>query len=364
MRLALVLSSSLVLGVTGCKQKPEPAPAPVVSTTPSALVVPTPSASVVTAPPPAPPPSERCKALEKGKLVAIGSRGGRASGITARAGKVYVFAFEGAKATLVAMPRDGAKAQSVGSVILNNPPTDLVVDERAAYFVAGKKLQSLLLTGDGKSMELARDLAPALAVRGEAVYAVRCGKPDALVTIPRAGGEAKVIAEIPQKPGTKCEYKSMAVDDKTVVVGDWSSRRIFAVDLASGTLSTLVEKQAFLGSIALESDRVEFQASTGILSVPRTGGTAKSITTYGATPFESVVWDERDFYVLHTEAYAVRDTLVRIPRAGGKLEELEFWKVSDVTSGGGRAGVAIDEQCVYVAQNGNDFLEVLARKKP
>lgn len=361
MRLALFCVFFIV--GAGCKPKPEPTP--VASTSPSAT--PAPSASVATpvvSSAPMPPPSERCKVLDKGKMVAIGSRGGRASGITAHGGKVYLFAYEGAKATLVAMPRDGAKATAVGSVILNNPPTDLAVDDRAAYFVAGKKLLSFVLAGDGKPTELAKDLAPALAVRGGDVYAVRCGKPDALVKIPRAGGEAKVIADIVQKPGTKCEYKSMAVDDKTAFIGDWSSRRIFAVDLASGTLSTFVEKQAFLGSIALENDQVEFQASTGILSVARTGGGVKSLTPYGATPFESMVWDERDFYILHTEAYAVRDTLVRIPRAGGKLEELEFWKVSDVTSGGGRAGIAIDEQCVYVAQNGNDFLEVLARKKP
>lgn len=284
--------------------------------------------------------------------------------MTAKNGKVYVFAYEGAKASLVAMPRDGAKATVVGSAMLANGPMLLTVDERGAYFLSGKKLYSMAFGGDGKAVEYEKDLAPALAVEGDSVYAMRCGKPDALLKIPRGGGEAKALAEFPRKTGTKCDYQSIAVDEKTAFVGDWSSRRIYSVDLTSGALGTVVEKQAFLGDIVVGKEQLEFQASTGILRVPRSGGTATSVTNYGAMPFESIVWDDRDFYVLHTEAYAVRDTLVRIPRAGGKLEELEFWKVSDVTLGGGRAGIAMDEQCIYIAQNGNGFLEVLARKKP
>jgi hypothetical protein len=297
-------------------------------------------------------------------MVAIGSRGGSVSGMTAKNGKVYVFAYEGAKASLVAIPRDGSKATVVGSAMLASNPLQLTVDEQTAYFLSSKKLYSLALAGDGKAVEREKDLAPLLAVQGDSVYAMRCGKPDVLLRIPRAGGEAKSLAEFPRKPGTKCDYQSIAVDEKTAFVGDWSSRRIHAVDLVSGALSTVVEKQAFLGDIVVGKDQLEFQASTGILRVPRAGGTATSITNYGAMPFESVVWDDRDFYILHTEAYAVRDTLVRIPRAGGKLEELEFWKVSDVTTGGGRAGIAMDEQCIYIAQQGSGFLEVLARKKP
>lgn len=363
MRRAFVL---FPLAIIGCKERTERAPTPSASPTvavaPGASAIPGPSAlTSVVAPPP---PAERCKALDKGKLVAIGSRGGIASGITARNGKVYVLSYEGAKASLVAMPRDGGKATVVGSAMLAQSPLELHVDDRAAYFLSGKKLYSIALGGDGKAVEREKDLAPALAVHGESVYAMRCGKPDALLKLPREGGEAKALAEFPRKPGTKCDYQSIAVDDKTAFVGDWSSRRIFSVDLASGALGTVVEKQAFLGDIAVGKEQLEFQASTGILRVPRAGGAPTSITNYGSTPFESIVWDERDFYILHTEAYAVRDTLVRIPRAGGKLEELEFWKVSDVTTGGGRAGIALDEQCVYVAQNGNGFLEVLARKKP
>ncbi len=331
-------------------------------------MVPAPIASM--APPsaaPAPSPI-RCKALDKKKLVAIGAHGGRAHLPVTANGHVYLFAHEElrARATLLAMPRDGSKTTELGHLTAINPPTALVVDEHAAYFTSGGKLWSLALSG-GEPKELLAKVAKPIALGGDSIYGLRCDaerKVDELLRIAKPGKEPTVVASIEQSPGSKkCEYRALAVDDSAAYVSDWAKRRILKLALSDGALTVLAEKQAFPGRIVPGSDAVLFQSSTGIQKVPTAGGRVAHLSDDGAMPFETVAWDARDLYVLHTPAYSERDVLVRLPRAGGKREELEFFRVSDPTAGGGRVDVAVDDQCAYIAHDGSNFTEILARPK-
>ena len=123
-----LLAAPLALG---CKEEPAPAEATAPSTAVSSVRAPVAAsapAPVARTPKPVPSPIQ-CKALAKKKLVAIGAHGGRAALPVTANGHVYVFAHEEARAraTLLAMPRNGDKAAEIGHVTSTKAPDALVV---------------------------------------------------------------------------------------------------------------------------------------------------------------------------------------------------------------------------------------------
>lgn len=362
-----LLAAPLALG---CKEEPAPAKATAPSTAVSSVRAPVAAsapAPVARTPKPVPSPIQ-CKALAKKKLVAIGAHGGRAALPVTANGHVYVFAHEEARAraTLLAMPRNGDKAAEIGHVTSTKAPDALVVDEGAAYFTVGRKLMALPLSG-GEARELAPKVGKPLALGGGKLYALRCPadqEADELVSVEGESGTTTVVASIPRaSKSTKCEYSALTVTDAAAYVSDWSKRRILKLALTGGALTVLAEKQAFPGRIVPGGGVVLFQSSTGVQQVSDAGGAVKTLTGDGAMPFEALAWDESDLYILNTPAYSERDMVVRLPRAGGKREELEHFRVADVTAGGGRVDLTVDEQCVYLAHDSSRFMEILARPK-
>lgn len=357
----------------GCRTNPPPpttssatASASIDSAVVPTPIVSTPAPSLASATPPGAAPRPHCKALAKGKLVAIGAYGGDITELATHGGFVFAAVQQGTRASVIRFSRDGEKPKELAHVMVSRSPASLRVDDHAAYFSAGPSLYSAPL-GGGPMQKLAPAFSRPLAVSGGSLYGVRCAgkerRVDELLQLPRAGGEARVVGSWPRAAGIACDYRYVAVDGSRAFVSDFTGRRIIAISLADGTLSEIAVKRAFPQRIALEATSVAFQAAGGIYRVPKQGGEVVRVTEYGTTPFESVAWDDRDFYVLHTLAYATTDKLLRIPLAGGKPEQLEGFAVSGVTVGI-RVDVAVDDECVYVAQNRKDYAEILARPKP
>ena len=363
----------LGLGTCGCKQRHSvtTASSATASAATAVSAVPALAASAVapssaSATPPKPMLTTHCKALVKGKLVAIGAHGGEASGLASAGGLVFAVAKQGARASVVQFSRDGAKPTELAHVMVSRSPESLCVDERAAYFTVGSTLYAAPL-GGGEIQELAAAFSRPIALGSRSVYGVRCAperKVDELVQLPREGGDLRVVGSWPRASGKTCDYHYVAVDGSHAFISDWTARRITAVSLTDGTLTELAVKRPFPQRIAVEATSVAFQSAGGIFRVKKQGAEVVQVSDYGSTPFESMTWDDSGFYVLHTLAYAPSDTLVRIPLAGGKPEQLEGFPVADVTMGGGRVDVAVDDECVYIAHNGADYVEVLARPKP
>lgn len=315
---------------------------------------------------PAPSPL-RCKALDAKKLVAIGATAGRARLAAAANGRVYVFAQDesGGKVTLVSMARDGSKVSKLGKLTAMQPPSALVVDDQAAYLTFRGTLKRIPESG-GEPQDLMKNSGKPLALANGKLYALRCDrerKLDELVSVNKTSGEATVIGSIERKSPKGCEYSALAVNEATAFVSDWDRRRLLAISLGDGALRVLVEKQPFPGRIALAPDALLYQSADGIMKLPLAGGAATRFAPVGAMPFESMAWDDTHLYVMNTPAYSMREMLIRIARDGGKREELEYFQVSDVTRGGGNVDVAVDEQCAYIAHDGKNYLEILARAK-
>lgn len=296
----------------------------------------------------------------------IGSHGGRAHVPVTGDGQVYVFAQEGARATLLAMPRDGSAVKKLGRVTTAEPPRALVVQGTSAFFTLPKRLMQLPLEG-GEVRELASEIGRPLASSQGKLYALRCSaKEDAdeLVRINAAGGALASVARIPRtNKNAKCEYRALAVTGAAAYVSDWTGRRILKLALNDGAMTVLAEKQPFPGRIMPSATAVVFQAAAGIRRVDENSGEVGTLSREGAMPFESLAWDERHLYVLSTPAYAERDSLFRLPHDGGKREDLGSFPGTDMVTGDKRVDVAVDDQCVYIAHDGPNYTEILARGK-
>lgn len=364
---------TLLLVLAGCPRREAPRES---QTTPATV---TPSAAPSATLPPsasAPNPSARravaaipCKGVEKGKLTSIGAQAGQFAGLAVDAGNAYLLAFDqlNARATLKRLPRDGRNGAIVGASKSASRPGSLRVDERAAYFVHGKELRKISLSG-GEATTLLADVKGPVALAEQALWVVRCNvaeKKDELVSVSSAGGEPRVRASWPRSgSGKDCDYGDIAIDKDDFFLGDATNRRILGISRADGSLRELSVKQPYPQRIAIESEHLVFQASSGLFRVKKSAGPAEKISRWGATPFHFFAWDDHQFFVFNGEAYGTRHTLLVLPPSGGEGKELEWFAIADVVSGSGVSDIAVDDACVYLAKYVDRYVEILARPKP
>lgn len=332
------------LGVASCKPKEQQSipgapgtatatPAPSLGTSASApsakaavsSTTPSPTTSgAATAPADAP----RCKALEKGKLVAIGSRTTDPISLEAREGFVYWLGFQAAdaKAELVRFGRDGSEPVELGSYRGLGRPGSLVLTKGLALFRMRQTLISIPLAG-GEASKLASDFSFVVGANETHAYGVRCdekGGSDQLVRVKISEGEVEAVASWPHAKGTSgCDYRAVVLDEQNAYVADWVSRRLTAVSLADGSTRQLVERQPWLSKVVLEHDAVVYNSGNGIFRVPKAGGTPRQLTELGGTPSNTFVWDPGAIYVLQTPAHSTRDFISKIPSEGGKGQDIE-----------------------------------------
>lgn len=284
----------LTLGCRGNPPTPAPSSSPTTASASAASgVLPTPAASTLapshaSATPIEAAPRPHCKALTKGRLVAIGAHGGEVTGLATDDGFVFAAVRQGARASVIAFSRDGDKPKELAHVMVSRPPGSLCVDDHAAYFSVGSSLYSAPRAG-GPMRSLASAFSRPLAVSGGSVYGVRCGaqerRVDELVQLPRTGGEARVVGSWPRAAGTSCDYRYVAVDGSRAFVSDWTGRRVIGVSLADGNSSEIAVKQAFPQRIALEATSLAFQSAGGIFRVGKQGGEVARVSELGTTPF-------------------------------------------------------------------------------
>lgn len=366
--LAALLLSLLACGRGGGTEAPAPSTASA-PPAPSASAAAGPASAAPAAPAAPPAALAPCKALAKQKLVGLGTGPGEFGGFSVSAGSVYLVTFEQprALATLKRIGRDGEGAQVLGQSKSPGRVNGLRVDDEGAYFVHGKALVKIPLAG-GAAATLHEGVIRPIALAEQSVWFVRCNsgdKRDELVSLPRGGGEPKVQASWPRSgAGKGCQYGEIAVTPDDFFLDDWTSRRVFAVARKDGTLRELASQTPFPGRIAVEANDVVFQASGGLYRVPKAGGEAKKISDWGSTPFHYLAWDGSQFFVFNAEAYGMRHTLLQLPLGGGRGKEIEWFAVKDVVYGSGALDIAVDDSCVYLAKNADNYVEVLARPKP
>ncbi|MEB2310776.1 MAG: hypothetical protein OZ921_18300 [Sorangiineae bacterium] len=314
-------------------------------------------------------PATTCKGVTLGKLASLTARGGSFAGLAARAGSVYLLTAQqaAATATLTRVGRDGRSATVLGRSTGPGAVQGLALDDQAAYFVHGKRLVKVPLSG-GEPVTLRTGVKWPLASSGGEVHYVACDlalKEDALMSLAPAGGEPRVRARWPRTGTSKdCHYGGLAVAPVEAFVSDWTSRTVRAISLTDGSVRELATQVAFPGRIDVEPAGVVFQASAGLFRVAKTGGGAVKLSDYGATPFNYLAWDERRFYIFDAEAYGERHVLHELPRDGGVSKEIEWFQVRDVTVGSGVADLAVDDSCIYLARDTGAFVELFAKPKP
>jgi hypothetical protein len=368
---------SLVLACLGacasCKSK-EPRPSPAV---PSASVTPpVPSATLA---PSAAGPAEsapkpvrdlpRCKALDKSRLVSLGSRATDAVGLEAREGSLYflTFARERVKTAVVRFPRDGAKPIQLGGYQGPGLPRCFVLAESAALVCVGRALVSIPLAG-GEASKLAAGFSDIAAPSSTHAYGVRCDKKggiDQLVRVKLTGGEVEVAASWPRNKGNSCDYKAIALDDTHAYVAQWEGgQRLVALSLADGAMRELATDKGFAGRLAVEPDAIVANVPGGIFRVPKIGGAPRHLTKLGAAPFSEFAWDPAALYVLETEAYSMDHFIAKVPIEGGKEQRIETLAVQDSLTGSEAMAITVDDQCLYFARKREDErFEILARPK-
>ena len=76
-------------------------------------------------------------------------------------------------------------------------------------------------------------------------------------------------------------------------------------------------------------------------------------------------FDADDFWIDQVAPYTWEEVIYRLPRAGGKAERVERFKVSD----GGDSpddtvdGIAVDDECLYIARHQKSKGSIQARVK-
>jgi hypothetical protein len=362
-------TAALLLAAAGCGKKTAPPTegAPASAPAPAASAAPAPAASAPTPVADAPAPAE-CRALARKKLVAIASRAGKAADIAVRDGDVFALFYKelGARIEVVRVPRSGGKVTVLAPFTQNVHPGGLVVGEDAAFYSVNGRLMREPFDGT-KTVEIANGLSKGIAVRESDVFAVRCptrGEQE-LVRLPVTGGEPSVVATFEGPKAEKCNVSSLALDGDAAYVADWATRRVLRVSMRDKKATELASQQPFPKQIALGDSDVVFQASGGLVSVPKSGGTVKKLASIGSSPDHSVAWDDHDFFIVNEDAYSMKASLERMPRAGGDSTVIEWFPVKTVPEGSGVTDVAVDDQCVYVSRwnSALGYSEILARPK-
>gem|GEM_PF-3383631 len=317
-----------------------------------------------------------CKAKGKRMLTLVGSTSGRVIDLAARDESVYVLAFEDAlrRASLVRISRDGTRRVVIARHEGPSVPKSFLLTSDAAYFTRQANVIRMRLA-TGEVTEVIHDFVEAIAVAGEYVYGVSC-KPnapaDSLVRVSLVSGEREVVTELPRVPAGKrasssppCDYHYVAVDEQGVFLSDWAGRRIVSASPKDKSLREVAFAGSYPMRITLEPGTIVFQAEGGLYRAPRQGGKAERLAQLANTPFTTYVADETDFWINQSEAYTDAVWIHRLARTAGKPRKvLRFEGYQDcpypcaITD-----GIAVDDECLYVAHREEHSVSLFAWPK-
>jgi hypothetical protein len=311
--------------------------------------------------------------LNKRGVVPIATHHEQFLAMAAREGVVFVLTYQQpmARVTLLSVPRSGEPARQLSTFQGPGEPRGFAFTNEAAYLTENKALIRLGL--DGSSARLANDFGEGVAGDGSYVYGVGCGPkggPDRLQRIKVTGGDPEHLAEIQRakvsSDGPACDYRYVALGDATVYVSDWAGRRILAFDRDSRAVKVLAEKKAFPQRIELAPGELAFQAAGGLYRVELPNGAPQRLAELANAPFARFVADARDYWIDQAEAYAIEEKIYRLARSGGKPREIQRFKALDpneAPADTGVDGIAVDDQCLYIARHQPGYSVILAVAK-
>jgi len=328
------------------------------------------AASAASAPSPTDSPAATipCAARAAGKRTVLGTRPGYVKDIRAWGDRIYAFSHSG-RTVLSYFLRDSSSKGVVGRYVGLGSPKNLRFTRRFAYFLQHGNLLRFPLTGGDAEM-VSQRFAQVATVVDEHVYGIRCatkGREDELVRIGHSGGEVEVLATVKRKSG-ECWYSDIAVSRGTAFVTKRNARRVLSVDLDDGAVRELATGQPFAGVIFLEADHVDFNSSKGLRRVPRTGGKVEELAEVGTSLFGQIVRDRSDYWILEDSGYEPQIFIWRLPRAGGKASRVWMFPNQDLEEhiGSGISAITVDDQCYYYALEAAhaDHTTLYAHKKP
>jgi hypothetical protein len=303
-----------------------------------------------------------CKAKGKHALALVGSVRGRVMDLLARDENIYVLGFQQdlRRASLLTIGRGGTRPVVVAHHDGPSEPKSFLMTRDSAYFTRKANVIRMRLDS-GDAQEVIHDFSESIAVAGDYVYGVSCNSKstaDTLVRVSLVTNEREPIAELPHVPVKKrasasppCDYHYISIDDQTAFISDWAGRRIVSVSLNSKTMQEVAFAGSYPMRIVVEPNNIVFQAEGGLYRAPREGGTAERLAELAQAPFATYVADDKEFWINQSEAYADAVWIYRLARSGGKPKKLlkfEPYKgcdsPCDITS-----GIAVDDECIYVA---------------
>jgi hypothetical protein len=241
----------------------------------------------------------------------------------------------------------------------------------SAYFTRKANVIRMRLES-GEAQEVIHDFSESITVAGDYVYGVSCnskGAADTLVRVSLVTNEREQIAELPHVPVNKrasasppCDYHYITISDQTAFISDWAGRRILSVSLNSKTMQEVAFAGSYPMQIVAEPSNIVFQAEGGLYRAPRQGGKAERLVELAQAPFTTYVADDKEFWIDQSEAYTDAVWIYRLARSGGKPKKLlkfEGYKgcsdPCDITN-----GIAVDDECVYVAHREEHTVSLFA----
>jgi hypothetical protein len=324
---------------------------------------------------PTPPPVEHCKAQGDTVAVGLGSVPDEELQLHADGGQVYVLGYQQpmARVRWSRIARSGGKLVTIAERSGLGNVSQLATQAGAAYFTQAGKLIQL-----GPQPEVSRVLyerahSP-VAIHGGHAYFVECdrkGKADYLKELPLAGGETRTLATLPKPSGMRCEYSSLAVDDRDVVIADWNEQRVVAVARADGAMRTLASKKGFPQTLLLEPQSVTFLSARGLERVDRANASSLRLLDGEkvAAPFSRALLRGGEYWLSDQLAYITTVHLFRLPYSGGEPQAVVTLRhrspVEGTVGDEYLSAFTVDDECIYWVRSRYDAkaAELLAKAR-
>jgi len=289
----------------------------------------------------------RCKA-SGGTASVLGTITGDVFGFDGDGTVLYYSSWEiyGQRGDVGPVRKDGGGASKLASLDLE--PRGLAVDDTAVYYTSGIRLMSIPKAG-GEAKTIAPQFsAQHIAVHGGDVFGVPgdYGPYDRVARIPKNGGDTKELstAKRPPSPTPPNGFSALRVDDSGVFVTDSGNGRVLRFPLDGGASKILAAHQDKVFDLALAGPMLYFDlARKGELyTASSAGGTPKKVAS-GLVEEARIAGDDRAvFATVAAKKDGDAAAFSRIAPESG-----EVTKLADVPSTQSVSRVALDADCVY-----------------
>ncbi|MBN1610536.1 MAG: hypothetical protein JW940_28155 [Polyangiaceae bacterium] len=313
--------------------------------------------------------------MGKRGLVSIGVLREELVDLVTEADSVVAFSFHRglARASVTRFRRDGAAPVVIGRHTGLGEPKSPQLAADAAYFVRNRNLYRMPRSGDATT-QLAPRFSNTIAVQGGFVYGVSCEpkRPiDHLIRIGTQGGAVETLVDFDRSasPATDqgtsaCDYRALIVDDGAAYVAHWNGRRLLRISLGDRTILDLAPKKEFADHLHLLGADVVFQAGGGVYRVSKTTPNPKRITELGKSPFSYYAPTAEALYIHDAVPYAPEEWTYELPWSTGTAKKIEYFKAlkpDETPPDVGIRGLAVDDECLYVARQLEKYTALYAR---